>query len=504
MPLTRTQRLTMNLNKVTTTNPLELIFFVAMVSVTGWLLMGPNYLLAPLPAVGILFFIALLYNPHFGYYIIIFLIPFSTIMETLGLAQYMTISKLVGVWLVIYVTFRAFIERSFPSNFSSRLWPLLSLFFIVNLIATFTSEFTALGFDNVRQLLSSYLFYGLTLIFITENGFYKTLPALITASISFNSILSFIGFLFVLSVLSSDTDILRATGFSGDPNFFAALSLFGIPIVAHQIKVHKKISMKIFFTCALIIAICAVVLSFSRSSFRVLLIVLALLAFEYIPKVKAKQLGWIAVSVATSVVLALILIPSSYWERQQSLTDSSIDRRVTYLFVAWDTFKKHPLLGVGPGAFPEEYANSEYAHQFAEELFTDLNPTKKNKFTAEFRQKVSRQLSELYDELYKRAAHNTYLEVVAGSGGLGLIVFLAILVTAMKSYLRAISLFRECDDEESASQTKSYFLSMIAIMLAFMFLSSVYHKFFWLPIAMSQVALRLAEKKIELKNANTN
>lgn len=478
-------------------NPLEIIFFLGMVGVTGWLLKGQYYLLAPLPALGIVFFLILVRYPQFGYYLIIFFIPFDAIMGALGIAEFLTISKFVGIWLVIYVIFRTFIDRTSPFDLKSNLWPLLFYFFIVNLISAATSDYTLLAFDNIRQLFTAYLFYTLTLVFINEKGYRTTLPTIVTVSVILNAVLSVIGFIFLLPVLSSKSDILRATGFSGDPNFFASMSLFVLPLIACQIRVSEKPAMRLFFIGAFFIALSAVVLSFSRSAARVLIMVLCLLAFEHFRNLKAKHLGFISITIAVSIVVAFLIIPKTYWERQQVMSDSSIGRRITYTYVAWDILKEHPLLGVGPGAFKEVYARSQYAALFADELLTDLTITKKHRYSAKARQHISNLINKNYDQVYVRYAHNTYLEVVAGSGGIGLLIFLAILFATTKNFWKAKSIFKAKGDEQSASLTRAYLISQIALMVAFMFLSNLYHKFLWLPLALSQIALRFAEQKTE-------
>lgn len=489
------------IKKLSSINPLEAIFFAGMVGLTGWLLKGQYYLLAPLPALGIIFFLILLRHPQFGFYLIVFMIPFDAIMAMLGLVKYLTISKFAGIWLVLYVFFRTSIERSSPFNLSSNHWPLLFYFFMVNLLSAFTSEYTLLSFDNIRQLLTAYLFYTLSLVFITEKAFRDTLPAVVTASVTLNAVLSVIGFLFFLPVLSNKSDILRATGLSGDPNFFASMSLFALPLIAYQIRAHAKATMRLFFIGAFFIAIAAVVLSFSRSAARVLLLVLCVLAFVHFRQLKPKHLGFISLFVAFSILLAILIIPKSYWERQQVMSDSSIGRRISYTYVAWDIFKEHPLLGIGPGAFKEAFARSPYASQYAEDLLTDFSVTKKHRFAAKTRQRLSNLMQENYDQIYKRYAHNTYLEVVSGSGGLGLLIFLALMLTSIRNYLKAISIFKTRGDESSASLTQSYLISLIALMVAFIFLSNLYHKFLWLPLALSQISLRLAEKGDETSDA---
>jgi O-antigen ligase len=78
----------------------------------------------------------------------------------------------------------------------------------------------------------------------------------------------------------------------------------------------------------------------------------------------------------------------------QPSEDGSLQRRASYIRVAWESVKRDPFLGSGPGTFAYRYAESKYAPAFAENAMD-----------------------------YNRAAHNTYLEILVGQGVLGLTAF---------------------------------------------------------------------------------
>jgi len=129
--------------------------------------------------------------------------------------------------------------------------------------------------------------------------------------------------------------------------------------------------------------------------------------------------------------------------------------------VAKNAFLNDPILGAGPGAFPRLYAKSNYAHAMAENR-----------------------------EDYYRSAHNTYVEILAGTGLAGLIVFGIILALALRSLFR-----RPLDDSPAsidvalARRTVGY--SLLAFLASLVFLSQPYHKYIWLFVGLAIIAERL-------------
>ncbi len=104
--------------------------------------------------------------------------------------------------------------------------------------------------------------------------------------------------------------------------------------------------------------------------------------------------------VVVAILVAVPLLPSSFWERMASITSDSEDvtgsreARKTVMKEAWAVFLERPLTGVGPGEFK------------------DYNPA--------WRQERSRE------------AHNAYLQVASESGIAGALVFLSLVWMAVR------------------------------------------------------------------------
>jgi O-antigen ligase len=162
-----------------------------------------------------------------------------------------------------------------------------------------------------------------------------------------------------------------------------------------------------------------------------------------------------------------MLIPGSYWERIASVTntttDRSIGRRSSYLIVAQEVFSERPLIGTGLLTFADHFSMSGHSAHFASSLSN-----------------------------YYRPAHNTYVEVLIGTGMIGLFLFLAIIVITLRSFTTAAKIFRESGREELAEIAWAYRTAMLILLVFLLFISDYQHKFFWLSVALSQLSLHYA------------
>jgi hypothetical protein len=81
--------------------------------------------------------------------------------------------------------------------------------------------------------------------------FNKTLPIIIISSTAITSILAIIGYIFNISYFAMDLESLkRASGLLGNPNHFAFLILFSLPILAHYFLSSTTLFIKII-SCSL-------------------------------------------------------------------------------------------------------------------------------------------------------------------------------------------------------------------------------------------------------------
>ena len=199
--------------------------------------------------------------------------------------------------------------------------------------------------------------------------------------------------------------------------------------------------------------------------------------YHYIRHINAKSLGFMAAIVILVLVTAYSLVKTDelYSKRLQNITnttqDNAVGRRITYLIVGWREFIKAPFLGHGTGTFRELYSKTIYAAKYARKGHT-----------------------------LRRYAHNTYLEILIGTGITGLIIFLLVLRRAFKNFWVAAKVFIQNNQKNETEIIYAYIFSFASVSLYLLIFSDIYHKYMLLSIALSQIALRLSQQeKIENK-----
>jgi O-antigen ligase len=450
--------------------PLEIFLFFLIVASSVFLLTTQYYYYAVIPGIAIIIFFLLGRYPQIGYYLIIFLIPFTTFRGLSESQDYLTISKFVGFWLIVVIFFYFLMHKRGAFNLKSNLWVWFIVFFVVSLISTFISDYTVTSVDNLRKLFVVYIIFAITLFFIGSKDSIKKLSVILIISITVSSLLSIIGYIFNISFFAihvGTESLTRGTGAAGDPNVLASTVVFVLPLLSYWFFSTHKLSEKSLVILLFVINTMAIIATYSRSGAIAFTVVLVLLFIENRKKLKPIFLGIVTSLALITIATTLILTPESYWERQKSVTeaeDTAMKRRISYLYVGWDTFIEHPIIGSGPGTFREIYAKSDYAL---------LYPSK--------------------DEP-RRVAHNTYVEVLTGTGILGFIFFFTILLYVFRNFFIAEKRSRFIGADSLFHMIRAYRLSTIALLISFLFLSSFDNKYLWIVFALSQVFINLSEK----------
>ena len=217
-----------------TSRPIQSLFFFFVIAVSVGLLATPYYQYAVIPGLLVLFLLLLGHFPQIGYYLIFFLIPLSAFTGISKSYDFLTISKFVGAWVLIVILFYFLLNKKNSFNIQSNLWPWLLFFFLISFVSALMSDYYSTSFDNLRKLLIAYTFFAMTLIFISsQNVFCKILPAIIILSVSVSSLAAVVGNLFELSFFVNPSYLGREVGTTSNPNYFAGLIIFSLPLFAH-------------------------------------------------------------------------------------------------------------------------------------------------------------------------------------------------------------------------------------------------------------------------------
>lgn len=450
-------------------------WILAVLLVTGvtvGLLATPHYAFAVLPGLLLMSLLLLGSYPQVAFYLILFLVPFNAYT---GL-QYLSLSQVFGAFALLVFLARSLLDRNNPYDLRANFWPWLFVFLMISVASTVLSEYRETSLFFLRHILIAYIFTALTMVFVTERGYRETVPRLIVASVAISSLLSIFGYLFDLPFFlmgGGFDDIKRGTGTTDDPNDFSVMIIFSLPLLTHWILEGRQVRGRLLAAALMVLNITAVVLTFSRGGGVIMGIILILLALQNIHRFRPRYIGFVVGAMAVSLVVVLFLVPGSYWERLGSLSrddkDASLGGRISALYAGWESFKESPIIGSGPGTSWDKYAKSQFGMEFATSS----------------------------EGATRRVAHNAYMEYLVGQGLTGTVVFAVVVLLTLKNFTRAGRHFKAVGQLQLASLTNAYRLSFVSILFAFLVLSSNYHKYFWLSLGLSQVALRLVARQAE-------
>ncbi|NWF71318.1 MAG: O-antigen ligase family protein [Chloroflexi bacterium] len=202
-------------------------------------------------------------------------------------------------------------------------------------------------------------------------------------------------------------DNTRPTGPLDDPNFYAQILLMVYPLAAYRVLDEKRLRAKgLALLCTLLI-VGAIIFTYSRSAFMMILIISALIVLE-----RRMNVYKIAALAGVVLLVALPILPQGYLDRMATITGStssaegqtelSFRGRSSEMIVAMQMFSTHPLLGIGYSAYEEHYLTYS--------IHVGLD-----------------------NRLENRQAHSLYLEAAAETGIVGLAAFVFMYLMVFRS-----------------------------------------------------------------------
>lgn len=255
--------------------------------------------------------------------------------------------------------------------------------------------------------------------------------------------------------------IMRFTGVHENPNKAAAYMCSALPLGIFAAKHCVSRVARVAFALGVIILFVAIFATFSRSVVIALTVVLIGIAVHEL-RSRPRSFWLLGILIA----MGLMLAPRYYWERvvdlpnalRDTTQDWSVYTRLLALQTAWEMFLDHPLTGVGLGNF---LGASAYR------LFVRI------------------------------VVHNTYLEILVGTGIVGLSLFLAMLGSGLRHAIAGAR--RGWSRHPAWMPALSYYvtLSALAISLSAAFATMPFRYPLWVPVAAGLVIGNLlrAEKR---------
>ncbi len=264
-----------------------------------------------------------------------------------------------------------------------------------------------------------------------------------------------------------DTTTSRIGGPIAAPNLWAQVLVAVSVLIVFRI-IHEKhvvVKMASLFMVGLITYV--VLNTYSRGAYLVLAIDLVLILFVFEKRI-SPMVGFAGLAI---VILLLPFLPAAYRARFLTLSDftaqngiyqdTSFRGRSSEMLTGLAMFADHPILGVGTGNYPTNY-----------QTYTQL-------IGLEFRAEA-------------RDPHSLYVQLLAETGILGTITFLAMV------YFLFAALNRACKALEGAPQFQDWLPWMNAIRLAILsylmtsvFLHNAYIRYFWILVAMALAGIQI-------------
>jgi len=258
----------------------------------------------------------------------------------------------------------------------------------------------------------------------------------------------------------------RLAGPLGDPNYFAQILLILVPLALFLTWEEKALRNRLTAVLSLGLIVSAAVLTYSRGGALALALVVGASFLAQGVQWRRIVLGGLAVAMGAS-----LLVPSGFRERLTTMgqflpdeavlteTDSSFEERMVLMGAAWEMLADNSMLGVGAGNYTARFG--EYAERFGSVALDYRDP----------------------DDV--RYPHSLYLEVGAETGALGLLVFLAALLTAFVGLHRARDSFVRTGYRATGALARALQISLAGYLVSSFFLHGDFERYLWLLLGMA-------------------
>lgn len=397
-------------------------------------------------------------NPETGLLLLIFAIPLEDFNQ-LGQFGELSPIKLMGIamlgaYMIHYIVFQRRERLVFiPQNI------FLVLFFMIVLASDLVAVDPNYAVDKTFKLLRMIAFYFLVINIVrTEASLKRVFWVMILAGV-----LSAGYGMFEYYFRPEQLDEMRITGTLDDPTGFAYTMVILLPLAWYMLTHTTRPLLRAALAAAGALFLYAILLSGTRSAMAAAAGVVVLIALR-------QKRPLLNLTVAALILIsALLFMPEQTQSRLglfnqiDEAAQASTDRRITYLVYGTQLFMEHPFLGIGLGGFAEEYSQSEY------------------------------QFMRGSDEA-RRIAHNMYMEIAVGTGLIGLVPFLLLVLSPLAG-LQGVS--ARVRFGSLADMAKMIQISLLAYLFVGFFSSSQYDKILWLLLGLTALLPGIARSSIE-------
>jgi O-antigen ligase len=414
--------------------------------------------------------------PQTLFYAILFTIPYFRFRDLPG-PFFMKVDYLLTATLLAIVIPTLIVNKLAPARLQANIWRPLAVFLLINIASALLSPYPDTSLSGLIILVAVVIFFTINLVMINDRGVDTYLPWVLGVSAGLNAFLACLGYYLGVDYFTQGGSG-RGVGGTISANNMALMCVFVIPVMTYWAIFGATSIRRLSGLILAVVLIAGLVATESRGGFLNLVAVTGLLLLQYRHHFHPRYLGLVVGGGAALAFAVLVLVPQDYIQRQASLglvvewmsgdtqeisEDGALDRRAAYLTVAWDAFPERPILGSGPDTFREFWYRS---------------------------------LETRWFDMTRRPAHNTYVEVLIGTGLVGLAAFLFLLIVTFQNFLRAERTLRQAGDESAAHLVGAYKIAFLSVLIYFFVKSGIDHKYFILALPLSVAALRYAKNRV--------
>lgn len=408
------------------------------------------------------------------FFAILFTIPYFRFRDLPG-PFFMKVDYLLTAALLAIVVPAILSQKLAPQRLRANIWLPLGTFVLINVAATLLSPYPDTALNGLIILVAVVIFLTINLVMINDRGVETVLPAVLIASAGLNAALASAGYYLGVDYF---TEGGRGYGGTISANNMALMCVYVLPLAVYWAVLGNTPLRRAAGLLGAGLLFLGLVSTESRGGFVNLVAVSGLLAVQFRHHFQPRYLGLVVGGLSALVFVVVLFVPQEYIQRQASLQlivewvtgdgqelaeDRALDRRAGYIQVAMDAFPKHPFLGTGPDTFKEIWVDSIQARWF---------------------------------DMSKRPAHNTYLEVLIGTGIIGLAAFIALLWVTYRNYVNAERWLRNHGDQRAAHLIGAYKIAFLSVLVYFLVKSGIDHKYFILALPVSVAAQRYAANRV--------
>lgn len=412
-----------------------------------------------LPAI----FVLILIRPVFGLYIVASLLPIENVIVIGSEITGVRIAALVvsGVWLASKIIRR----ESFAPTFSSTLFKTILAFLGVIILSGLVATDITYTYSGVTQLIRMILFGILALDLIKSwdslDSLIKSLllGALVAAALTLQQY-------FTGGVRRAGDDI------SGGQNATAAVLTLMLPYAFYLFRSQKNLLWRFLGLAYSGLAIVAVAVTFSRTSYIFMVLTILVQNLETIRTGKGRG-AIILLLLVFALIIGLSYIPLElvaqraetilpYLASTFTAGDTELSQRGFLWRVALYIFRDHPFLGVGYDNYPINFR-----------IYRNIVPGRPPGLGS------------------RHTPHSSYLGLLAETGLIGIALWLSVLFVAFRNLYQSRHLLGKYKNSQHYQLLWSIMISF-SLELAYGITNNIQKdKYFWLLIGLSVAVWRL-------------